>query len=134
VKTFINVSGYRSGPAAHKSVEDWVASELRAIRSRFEGVVDSPETRAAVKASVEELAAHVWQMTGVKPSYTLDIHGRLPLHETYAQAEMRRDQERELERRAHQSKLAAHYARRDELRAQALAKLTAEDREVLGLD
>ena len=62
----------RRGPTAD-TLEEWVGERLAEIRCKYTGARSSHETAMAINAEMEGVALAVQCITGVKPTYTVDI-------------------------------------------------------------
>ena len=68
----VDVVYRRSAPTAD-NLEEWVGERMAEIRWKYTGAVSCHETAMAINAEMEEVALVVQGITGVKPSYTVDI-------------------------------------------------------------
>ena len=104
------------------NIVEWAEKRLRAIEDRYTGEVYDDRIIHIVKAEIEQVAMVVQQVTGEKPTWSVDIRP----HTSYLfHTSPRMDWPRPPK---------SHHTDKDSLRRQALAKLTPEEIDALGIE
>jgi hypothetical protein len=59
---------------APESIEQYIKKRLKDIKLNFEGSVDSPATRAAIRSAMQTLASEIESLSGIKPEWDLYLN------------------------------------------------------------